>query len=69
MSPVFSEGDITRIHEESRMATMAVSLFMALDGVVDPAVDTWHFPYYNDERGKAVERTHDADVMLFGLVT
>src|SRR6202042_653719 len=45
------------------------SLFMALDGVVDPAVGNWHFPYYNDEMGKAVEGTHDADVMLFGRVT
>jgi dihydrofolate reductase len=51
------------------MATISASLFMALDGVVDPAVGNWHFPYYNDEMGKAVEGTHDADVMLFGRVT
>jgi dihydrofolate reductase len=44
-------------------------MFMALDGVVDPAVGNWHFPYYNDEMGRAVARTHDADVMLFGRVT
>ncbi len=51
------------------MATVTASMFMALDGVVDPAVGSWHFPYYNDEMGKAVEGTHDADVMLFGRVT
>jgi dihydrofolate reductase len=44
-------------------------MFMALDGVVDPAVGPWHFPYFNDEMGKAVEGTRDADVMLFGRVT
>src|SRR6184192_3398450 len=34
-----------------------------------PAVGNWHFPYYNEEMGRAVDRTHDADVMLFGRVT
>ncbi len=51
------------------MATVTSSMFMALDGVVDPMVGSWHFPYFNDEMGKAVEGTHDADVMLFGRVT
>jgi dihydrofolate reductase len=51
------------------MATITASLFMALDGVVDPAVGNWHFPYFNDEMGAAVAQTHDADVMLFGRVT
>jgi dihydrofolate reductase len=51
------------------MATITASLFTALDGVVDPAVGNWHFPYFNDEMGNAVDRTHDADVMLFGRVT
>jgi len=51
------------------MATIAASLFTALDGVVDPGVGNWHFPYFNDEMGAAVDRTHDADVMLFGRVT
>lgn len=51
------------------MATITSSMFMALDGVVDPMVGSWHFPYFNDELGKAVEGTHDADVMLFGRVT
>jgi dihydrofolate reductase len=51
------------------MATITASMFMALDGVVDPAVGNWHFPYYNDEMARAVEGTHDAEVMLFGRTT
>jgi len=51
------------------MATIAASLFTAVDGVVDPGVGNWHFPYFNEEMGAAVDRTHDADVMLFGRVT
>jgi dihydrofolate reductase len=51
------------------MATITASLFTALDGGVDPGVGNWHFPYFNEEMGEAVDRTHDADVMLFGRVT
>jgi dihydrofolate reductase len=51
------------------MATISASMFMALDGVVDPAVGNWHFPYFNEEMGEAVTATHEADVMLFGRVT
>jgi dihydrofolate reductase len=51
------------------MSTITASLFMALDGVVDPGVGNWHFPYFNEEMGQAVNETHDADVMLFGRVT
>jgi dihydrofolate reductase len=51
------------------VATIRASMFMALDGGVDPGVGSWHFPYFNDEMGKAVDGTHDADVMLFGRVT
>ncbi|MGH9289666.1 MAG: dihydrofolate reductase family protein [Acidimicrobiales bacterium] len=51
------------------MATISASLFAALDGVVDPMVGNWHFPYFNEEMGEAVGGTHDADVMLFGRVT
>ena len=51
------------------MAKITASLFMALDGVVDPGVGNWHFPYFNEEMGEAVTVTHDADVMLFGRVT
>jgi dihydrofolate reductase len=55
--------------QELDMATITASMFMALDGVVDPAVGNWHFPYFNDEMGEAVTATHEADVMLFGRVT
>ena len=51
------------------MATITASLFTALDGVVDPGVGNWHFPYFSEEMGEAVDATHDADVMLFGRVT
>jgi dihydrofolate reductase len=51
------------------MPTISASMFIALDGVVDPAVGNWHFPYFNEEMGAAVSATHDADVMLFGRVT
>lgn len=51
------------------MAIITASMFTALDGVVDPSVGNWHFPYFSDEMGKAVEVTHDADAMLFGRVT
>ncbi len=51
------------------MAPITASLFTALDGVVDPGVGNWHFPYFNEEMGEAVDGTHDADVMLFGRVT
>src|SRR3954464_3179860 len=51
------------------MATITASLFTALDGVVDPGVGHWHFPYFNEEMGAAVDGAHDADVMLFGRGT
>lgn len=51
------------------MAPVTASLFSALDGVVDPMLGEWHFPYFNEEMGAAVSDTHDADVMLFGRVT
>jgi dihydrofolate reductase len=51
------------------MATIVSSMFSALDGVVDPMIGSWHFPYFNEEMGEAVTGTHDADVMLFGRVT
>jgi dihydrofolate reductase len=55
--------------QENLMATITASMFIALDGVVDPGVGHWHFPYYNEEMGNAVDQTHDVDVMIFGRVT
>lgn len=51
------------------MVTITANMFVALDGVVDPGVGSWHFPYFNEEMGRAVDKTHDADVMIFGRVT
>ncbi|MFI2362342.1 dihydrofolate reductase family protein [Promicromonospora sp. NPDC019610] len=51
------------------MAKIVSSLFMSLDGVVEPDKGNWHFPYFNDELGAAVDETHTADVFLFGRVT
>src|SRR2546423_2788700 len=60
----------TSAHErETQMATITASMFSALDGVVDPMIGDWHFPYFNEQMGEAVGKTHDADVMLFGRVT
>jgi hypothetical protein len=42
------------------MAPISANMFCALDGVVDPGVGNWHFPYFNDEMGAAVDKTHDA---------
>jgi dihydrofolate reductase len=44
-------------------------LFISLDGVYE-APDQWHFPYFNDEMGAAVQSQMDAaDAMLLGRVT
>lgn len=51
------------------MAIISASLFQALDGVVDPMIGSWHFPYFNEEMGAAVGETHEGQVMLFGRVT
>ncbi len=51
------------------MRKITAGLFIALDGVVE-APDQWHFPYFNDEMGAAVDATFSAaDTMLFGRKT
>jgi dihydrofolate reductase len=51
------------------MKKIVAGLFIALDGVVE-APDQWHFPYFNEEMGLAVEATlGQADTILFGRVT
>jgi dihydrofolate reductase len=48
---------------------ITAGLFIALDGVVE-APDQWHFPYFNDEMGAAVDATLGAaDTVLFGRKT
>jgi dihydrofolate reductase len=51
------------------MRKIIAGLFISLDGVVE-APDQWHFPYFNDEMGAAVDATFSAaDTMLFGRKT
>ena len=51
------------------MRKIVAGLFISLDGVVE-APDQWHFPYFNDEMGAAVDATLGrADTMLFGRKT
>jgi dihydrofolate reductase len=48
---------------------ITAGLFISLDGVVE-APDQWHFPYFNDEMGAAVDATLGAaDTVLFGRET
>jgi dihydrofolate reductase len=51
------------------MRKIAAGLFISLDGVVE-APDQWHFPYFNEEMGAAVDATLGAaDTVLFGRKT
>ncbi|GLV84556.1 deaminase reductase [Streptomyces lavendulae subsp. lavendulae] len=51
------------------MRKIAAQLFIALDGVVE-APDQWHFPYFNEEMGAAVDATPgSADTLLLGRRT
>ena len=51
------------------MRKIVAGLFISLDGVFE-APDQWHFPYFNDEMGEAVEsQMAGSDAMLLGRVT
>ena len=51
------------------MRRIVAGLFISLDGVVE-APDQWHFPYFNDEMGAAVDESlGSADTVLFGRKT
>lgn len=51
------------------MRSIVAGLFISLDGVYE-APDQWHFPYFNDEMGEAVQSQIDTtDTMLLGRVT
>jgi dihydrofolate reductase len=51
------------------MRKITAGLFISLDGVVE-APDQWHFPYFNEELGVAVDRQLGAaDIVLFGRTT
>jgi dihydrofolate reductase len=51
------------------MRKITAGLFIALDGVVEDPAD-WHFPYFNDEMGMAVDgQLGSADTLLLGRKT
>jgi len=51
------------------MRKVVASFFISLDGVVG-APDKWHFPYHDDEMGKAIDEGIAAsDVLLLGRRT
>ncbi len=51
------------------MRKIVAGLFLSLDGVYE-APGEWHFPYFNDEMGEAVDsQIAAADTMLLGRVT
>src|ERR671914_2109796 len=51
------------------MRKITAGLFISLDGVVE-APDRWHFPYFNEEMGAAVDASLGAaDTVLFGRKT
>jgi dihydrofolate reductase len=51
------------------MRKITAGLFISLDGVVEDPQD-WHFPYFNDEMGAAVDRQlATADTLLLGRKT
>jgi dihydrofolate reductase len=51
------------------MRKITAGMFISLDGVVE-APDQWHFPYFNEEMGAAVDATlGSVDTMLFGRKT
>ena len=51
------------------MRKITADMFISLDGVVE-APDQWHFPYFNDEMGAAVDATlGSTDTVLLGRKT
>jgi dihydrofolate reductase len=51
------------------MAKIISTLFISLDGVIEPD-EHWHFPYFSPEMGLAVNEDYQAaDTLLLGRVT
>jgi dihydrofolate reductase len=54
---------------DTAMKKITAGLFISVDGVVEDPQD-WHFPYFNDEMGVAVDRQlGSADTVLLGRKT
>jgi dihydrofolate reductase len=55
--------------KENTMSQIISTLFVSLDGTVEPD-ENWHFPYYDDAMGAAVNEDYNtADTLLLGRVT
>ena len=51
------------------MGVVVSTLFISLDGVAE-IDESWHFPYFDDNMGRAVDHDYDGvDVLLLGRVT
>ena len=51
------------------MAKIVSTLFISLDGVAE-IDESWHFPYFDENMGRAVTHDYDeVDVLLLGRVT
>jgi dihydrofolate reductase len=49
------------------MANVISTLFISLDGVAEIGEGEWHFPYFDENMGRAVTEDYDtADVLLLG---
>src|ERR687895_572109 len=60
---------VTEPDQEETVRKILASLFISLDGVVE-APNEWHFPYFSDEMGAAVDRViGSADTLLIGRET
>jgi dihydrofolate reductase len=54
---------------EDVVRTVTAGLFISIDGVIDH-LEEWHFGYFNDEMGRAVQaQLGAADTVLFGRKT
>ncbi len=62
-------GAATQQEKETEMRKIVAGLFLSLDGVFE-SPDRWHFPYFNDEMGQAIQSQMDAsNTMLLERVT
>ena len=65
----WSTIDTSRLEGITAMAKVISTLFISADGVAEIDPD-WHFPYFDDNMGRAVGEDYDtADVLLIGRVT
>src|ERR1700754_1611661 len=62
-------ADTTRSEGTTTMAKVISTLFISADGVAEIDPD-WHFPYFDENMGRAVGEDYDtSDVLLIGRET